>query len=318
MPENTPVCKLRYICVNKIIMKKGTLIAVFAALVFAIPAKSFAWGAKGHGMVAEIAFHFLDDSTKKIVKKYLGNLTIEEAANWMDDSRGNSYYDYMRSWHYFDIDKGLEVKPAPGHNMLTVMHTALLQLEKKDSLKNKTINYDLKLLFHLIGDLHQPLHCGYSSDRGGNDINVHSPFVSGNLHSIWDSQIIDYVPITLADCLKLYDSLSADEIKSIRKIDVLGWYKESRSNLDTAYNFKDGLLDKAYLDNMAPIQIKQLLRGGLRLASVLTKIFNPSKVETADNYGYGDYFNYYNYVVVNNDTKPLPYQFMMEHHDDCF
>ncbi|MGG9971584.1 S1/P1 nuclease [Ferruginibacter sp. SUN002] len=299
-------------------MKKGILSIIFAASIFAIPAKSFAWGAKGHGLVAEIAFHFLDDTTKALVQKYLGNLTIQEAANWMDESKGNSYYDYMRSWHYFDLEKGEEIKVTPDRNMLTVIYSALKELEKVNGMKKKDINRDLKLLFHLIGDLHQPLHCGYASDKGGNAISIHSPFVSGNLHSVWDTQIIDYFPINFSDCIKLYDSLGKDEIKAIKKIDVLGWYKESRSYLDTAYNFKNGLLDKPYLDNMSPIITKQLLRGGLRLASVLKQIFNPGKNETATNFGYDDYFNYYNYVALKNDEKSLPYPFMVEHGDDCF
>ncbi|UEG48576.1 S1/P1 nuclease [Ferruginibacter lapsinanis] len=299
-------------------MKKSLFLAVFAALVFTIPNKSYAWGAKGHSLVAEIAFHFLDDSTKAIVGKYLGNLSIEEAATWMDDSKGNTYYEFMRSWHYFDIDKGAPIKVTPDRNMLTVIYTSLMELEKKDNLKKKDINVRLKYLFHLIGDLHQPLHCGYSSDKGGNAISIHSPFVSGNLHSVWDTQIIDYAPVDLEDCLKLYDSLSADEIKAIRKIDVLGWYKQSRSYLDTAYNFKDGLLDKPYLDNMTPIITKQLLRGGLRLASVLKSIFNPDKNETVVNFGFDDYFDYYNYVAIPKPEKALPYPFMIGHGDDCF
>ena len=301
-------------------MKKGTIILLFAALVFAIPNKSFAWGAKGHNLVAEIAFHFLDDSTKQIVEKYLGNLSIEEASTWMDESKGNTYYDFMRTWHYFDIDKGTPIKTVPGErNMLSVIFTSLKELETKDKLKRKDINVRLKYLFHLIGDLHQPLHCGYASDKGGNSISIHSPFVSGNLHSVWDTQIIEYVPINLSDCLKLYDSLSQDEIRSIKKIDVMGWYKQSRSYLDTAYNFKNGLLDKTYLDNMSAIIEKQLLRGGLRLASVLTQIFNPVKNENALNYGFDDYFDYYNYVAIqNNEPSRLPYPFITEQHDDCF
>jgi hypothetical protein len=131
--------------------------------------------------------------------------------------------------------------------MLSVIFTSLKELETKDKLKKKDINLRLKYMFHLIGDLHQPLHCGYASDKGGNSISIHSPFVSGNLQSVWDTQIIEYVPINLSDCLKLYDSLSQDEIRSIKKIDIMGWYKQSRSYLDTAYNFKNGLLDKTYL-----------------------------------------------------------------------
>ena len=301
-------------------MKRGILLIVFAALVITIPSKSFAWGAKGHAMVAEIAFHFLDDSTKAKVKKYLGNLTIEETANWMDDSRSNSYYDYMRTWHYCDMEKGEVYKPTSERNMLTIIHSALMDLKKVDNLTKKDITRDLRLIFHLIGDLHQPLHCGYSSDKGGNSIEISSAFVGGNLHSVWDTQIIDYSKIGVDDCLKLYTTLSKEEINEINKTDVLNWYKQSRSYLDTAYNFKNNVLDKPYLDNMSPIIIKQLLRGGLRLASVLKQIFNPEKGKDIGvvNFGYGDYFNYYNYVVSNQDYRTKPYQvFDFDEGDDC-
>ena len=31
---------------------------------------------------------------------------------------------------------------------------------------------NLFILFHLVGDIHQPLHVGYSSDKGGNEVQV--------------------------------------------------------------------------------------------------------------------------------------------------
>ena len=65
----------------------------------------FAWGKRGHGIVAEIAFYNLDDATKTKVKKYIGDMSIEQAANWMDDVRSDHKYDYMKPWHYVNVDK---------------------------------------------------------------------------------------------------------------------------------------------------------------------------------------------------------------------
>ena len=101
-------------------MKKGIAALLLTIILVSVSQKSMAWGKKGHEMVAQIAFRFLDDSTKKIVKGYLGNLSIEEAANWMDDERGNSYYNYMRTWHYLDIDKGEVYKASTQRNIITV------------------------------------------------------------------------------------------------------------------------------------------------------------------------------------------------------
>ena len=52
--------------------------------------------------------------------------------------------------------------------------------------------FHLKLLVHLIGDLHQPLHVGIAEDRGGNDIKVTWHYKKSNLHRVWDSEMIEY------------------------------------------------------------------------------------------------------------------------------
>ena len=49
-------------------MKSITLLFTIAFFVL-IPSKSYSWGEKGHALVAEIAFKYLDNNTKKIVRK---------------------------------------------------------------------------------------------------------------------------------------------------------------------------------------------------------------------------------------------------------
>lgn len=271
-------------------MKKRLCTLLLAVLLITISERSFAWGKRGHEIVAQIAFHFLDDSTKQIVLKYLGNLSIEEAANWMDDERSNSFYNYMRTWHYLDMDKGTVYTPSSERNILTILHSAILELRQYKTIKRKDIKRDLLLIFHLVGDLHQPLHTGYAIDKGGNTIEVTSPVVSGNLHSIWDTQILEYKNITMDSCLQLYATLDSAEVAEIKKINELKWMYQSRSLLDTVYNFNNNFLDKKYVDDHANIIKKQLLMGGLRLASILKDcIGNPGTNNAAfnefDNYG---------------------------------
>jgi len=179
----------------------------------------------------------------------------------------------MRTWHYLDFGKGTEFKPSGEHNIITVLNSAIAALKKYETLKKKDVQYDLLLIFHLVGDIHQPLHVGYPEDRGGNDISVRSAKFSANLHSSWDTEIIDAAGITLDSCYKLYDSYNAQEISDIKKINIMGWMKESRSYLDTVYGFKNDYLDKNYIDSAGVIVKKQLLIGGLRLASLLQDLF---------------------------------------------
>ena len=134
---------------------------------------------------------------------------------------------------------------------------------------------DLLLLFHLIGDLHQPLHTGYPGDKGGNTINVN--LLSGgngtNLHRLWDDDIIQNKNISLDDCLKQYESYTPDQIKEIQKIKVMQWMYQSRMLLDGVYNFKDSFIDQNYVDSNTSVIEKQILIAGLRLASVLKESF---------------------------------------------
>ena len=58
------------------------------------------------------------------------------------------------------------------------------------------------LLGHWIGDIYQPLHVGFSDDRGGNSIHVKRGPKQGqsdkpckvgsyNLHSVWDNCVVE-------------------------------------------------------------------------------------------------------------------------------
>lgn len=254
-------------------MKKALISLTLAALVFTIPSRSFAWGAKGHGLVAEIAYHFLDDSTKSLVRNYISNMSIEEMSTWMDENRSNSYYDYMRSWHYIDFEKNEKYTPSADKNLLTVLFSAIQELRKMESLKKKRIKEDILLVFHLVGDLHQPLHTGYGSDRGGNSVDVRAQNFSSNLHSAWDTQILETEGVTLEKCLQTYETFTPAEIDSFKRIQVLKWMYGSRAYLDQVYNFKDGYLDSAYINRAKEIIQRQLVIGGLRLAAILTDVF---------------------------------------------
>jgi hypothetical protein len=147
-------------------MKKKIAQVLLVITLVTASEKVFAWGKTGHEIVAQIAFHFLDDSTKNLIQEYLGNLSIEEAANWMDDSKGNTYYNYMRTWHYLDMEKGEKYTGSSERNILTVLHSAITELRTYKTIKKKDVKRDLLLLFHLIGDLHQPLHCGLQKKKG--------------------------------------------------------------------------------------------------------------------------------------------------------
>ncbi|KAG5532405.1 hypothetical protein RHGRI_026889 [Rhododendron griersonianum] len=49
----------------------------------------------------------------------------------------------------------------------------------------------LLFLSHFMGDIHQPLHVGFTSDRGGNTIDIHWYRTKTVLHHVWDTSMIE-------------------------------------------------------------------------------------------------------------------------------
>jgi hypothetical protein len=233
---------------------------------------SFAWGSKGHGIVAEIAFAYLDADTKKEVLKYLDGMTIQEASTWMDNIKEDHSYDYMKPHHYVNFEKGENVVNNPGANIISVLSMTIAQLKSNKKLSKEEIKQKICIIFHLIGDLHQPLHVGYGIDKGGNQMQINLNGSGSNLHSFYDSGIIKYKNITAQDCLNA-NRITNTDLVNIQTIDVLAWATQSRSYLDGIYNFEGHKVSEEYVDSNALIIKSQLFKAGLRLASVLKEVF---------------------------------------------
>lgn len=167
----------------------------------------------------------------------------------------------------------------------------------------------LKFLVHIVGDIHQPMHVSRGSDTGGNAIHVSfsqdfHPYLGRtevqetgwNLHSVWDSGIIDKAIRTYHNgSLNSFQenverSLSnKDDVNvwlscpdGIRQECVSSWAKESlHEALTWAYGDEDGhdikdgasLSDKYFLTRL-PIVEKRLAAGGVRLAATLESVFS--------------------------------------------
>jgi hypothetical protein len=247
------------------------LIALIIVLII-LPVKSFAWGSKGHAIVAEIAFAYLDANTKKVVLEYLDGMTIQEASTWMDNMKDDHSYDYMKPHHYVNFDKGEQVVNNPGANIISVLSMTINQLKLNKKLSKDEIKQKICIIFHLIGDLHQPLHVGYGDDKGGNQMQINFNGSGTNLHSFFDSGIIKYKNITAQDCLNA-NRITNTQLNDFQTIDVLTWATQSRSYLDSIYNFEGHKLSEEYIDANALIIKSELFKAGLRLAAVLKEVF---------------------------------------------
>lgn len=253
-------------------MKYIVSVFITAISLFVVPQKSYAWGRQGHSLVAEIAFHYMDNTTKGKVTKFLNGMTIEDAASWMDNVRSDHAYDYLKPDHYINIEKGETYTHDNKDNIINELNKVIDELSKAQTLTDAALQTDVLILMHLIGDLHQPLHDGYGSDKGGNTTQVSFLNKGTNIHAVWDSEIINYKNIALNDCIEL-NHYTYDELAAVDKLDVVQWMNESRQLLDVVYDYKGNKIDEAYINKDVSIIEKQLLIAGLRLASVLETLF---------------------------------------------
>lgn len=253
-------------------MKKIICSFLLLCTLLGAPTASYAWGRQGHEIVAQLAFRFLDPETRKSVLKTLDGLSFEEAATWMDDVKRNNSFDAMKPWHYINIEKGQDYQPSANKNALTVLNAVIGKLQQGSSFMGNR-QRDLLLLFHLVGDIHQPLHTGYGSDRGGNKIDLDYESTQLNLHSLWDTRIIEDEKISTEGCLALYATWAPGKADAVRNTRLMTWLTESRALLPRVYEFTGTRIDRGYSTRNKALVEQQLLTAGLRLAQVLEAAF---------------------------------------------
>ena len=196
----------------------------------------------------------------------------------MDESSNDKQQLLMKPWQFAFAEKNKALTQTKEENLVNKLEYCLRMLELKNLQSNETMNETLKMLFHLIGDIHQPLHCGYSNDAGGKNVTCIFFGKPYTLNQIWENEIIENKKIDIWSCTKLLIStnFSIKTRTDIEKIDVNYWLYDTRLTLKQVYQYQNNKLDQTYLDNSATLTERQLLKAGLRLAKVLKTIFSNS------------------------------------------
>lgn len=257
---------------------KKTLLILSVCL---ITSKAFAWGKNGHRIVAEIAQQNLSVEAKKGVKDILGDQDLARVSTWPDEVRSDKSYDYATPWHYVSIPNGktyFDQKRAPNGDVIF----ALFQFEEtlRDKKATKEQKKDaLRFMVHMMGDLHQPLHVGLAEDKGGNAVKIKWFKAESNLHALWDEGIIDFEQLSYTEYTKFLNFFSKDDRSSFEKGTFLDWATESQELRPMVYNVPNDTAGYEYHFQVKPIYEKRLRQAGLRLATVLNKIFKNEKLD---------------------------------------
>lgn len=264
-------------------MNLKKLLFSVSAIVLSVSA-AFGWGQKGHDVTAYIAEQHLTPTTTAAINDILNGRSIVYWANWLDNASHTQPYAYTKTWHYKNIDEGVRYEEAPANPSGDAVTAIRGQIE---SLTGVTKCPDpalaLKILVHVVGDLHQPLHLGHATDLGGNRITIKYFGRDNKLHSIWDNALVDGAhKWSYTEWQQQLDRLSADEQAAVIAGTLDDWAKQTMAYAADIYKKYPEGTKLSYNDVAwaAPIIEEQLLRGGLRLAHILNMIFDPAYAAT--------------------------------------
>jgi len=266
-------------------------IARIFLLLTLVPLHAFAWGSKGHAVVAEIAERGLSPNVAAQVRQLTFAAPLRDIASLPDDWRADEVKGIRPgdtgALHYSNIpndqatfDRARDCKNDQCVVAAIEKYVAIL----KDKTKSRDERREaLIFVTHFLGDIHQPMHAAggqikndqtgqMEPDRGGNLVKVRFLGVDTNLHSIWDSGLIEWGPATVdayADQL-LNVELRGRPIAELQTGGPVDWINESHyTATHDCYAIGTGVLAGPYAQKNIGIVYERLLRGGLRLRKVL-------------------------------------------------
>ncbi|MBC7868072.1 MAG: S1/P1 nuclease [Gloeobacteraceae cyanobacterium ES-bin-316] len=247
-----------------------------------LPFQGMAWGLLGHRIVGEIADRYLTKKAKKGVAGILGNESPAISANWADFIKSDTAYNYLSNWHYINLKAGLSknevislLEKDTATNAYTKINFLARELKNDNLAKADKILY-LRMLIHLVGDVHQPLHVGRPEDLGGNRIRLlwfNEPY---NLHQLWDDVLVSFQKLSYTEYVTAINYTSPDQRRTWQQEPVSLWFYDSYEIAAKIYADVKGNEDKlgyAYNFKYKSIMEEQLLKAGVHLAGMLNEIF---------------------------------------------
>ncbi len=253
-------------------MKRLIVVWIFLGGAFS----AYGWGQTGHRVVGQIAYNHLTKKAKKKLELALQGESLAMVGTYMDEIRSDPKYRYLNPWHYCTIPDGMTYEEAgtPEEGDAIAAIRKFYEELKSGTLTAEEEKFVLKCLVHLVADIHQPLHVGNGNDKGGNDFKVKYFRKSTNLHTVWDSGMIDGQNLSYTEYAAWVDRASKEQIARWQKDDLMVWVEESMSYRSSIYDVPESKsLSYPYSYKNLPIVNKRLLQAGIRLAGLLNELY---------------------------------------------
>ncbi|MGY6562468.1 MAG: S1/P1 nuclease [Luteibaculaceae bacterium] len=237
---------------------------------------AMAWGPLGHYTIGLIAEKNMNLETVNKVERILDNQSISGVGVWMDNIRSDKGYAYSYTWHWVTTEDGkydASIQEAKGDAYEACLR--LIGELKKGGLYPKVEQDKLRMLIHIVADLHQPLHVGKPGDRGGNDVKVQWFGRGTNIHAVWDTDLIESRKMSYTELTRELQKQVTKELKSsYQSAGINDWLLEAVAMRPYIYDIpEDGKLGYEYIYQYRELAEERLLAAGLRLAKILEEIY---------------------------------------------
>jgi nuclease S1 len=273
------------------------IIALSLVIAIAAVASPHAWGSQGHRLVGLIAAERLTPQAREEAGRLLDGRSLADVSTWADSIRSDQQQTY--GWHFLNIprnaagyDRDRDCPRAAGVDAgsrsdrwrdCAVDRILFWEQRLADTTLDRADRATaLKFIVHFVGDLHQPFHA-IGVGRGGNDVEVRvfgeancadegeKPFPC-NLHSVWDSRLIQRRNLDDRSYLALLQKLiAAKRLGAQAPGSPAQWAEQSWRLARPALVASGTNIDDAYYQRQSLVIDEQIALAGVRLAAVLNR-----------------------------------------------
>ena len=267
-------------------MKRAVYLLVISLFTLSFSVPAFGWGQKGHRIIAKIAYDNLSKKAKKQVDQTLGAGGMIYWVNWPDEIKSDTIYKNSHGGHYQDFPAGLNRNdivaalkdyPKEGGHLFHDLDSIENMLRYAVQNKQPIHPHTLRFFIHLNGDLYCPMHLAHVDDKGGNKVRMKWFGDNTNLHSVWDSKIIESQGYSYSEYAELLQHNYASLRKHLLQDDYdeaeLVWQTYLLTDSIYAYQSTWDNNTYHYIYRWHEPMEQQLYIAGIRLARLLNEIF---------------------------------------------
>ncbi len=244
--------------------------------VFAAFGQAYGFGADGHRIAGLIAQERLCTEAQQQFRILGQGQGLDQLGLWADWIRGEPEWQHSAPWHYMNIPDGARLgdyrHPPEGDILWAIGHFAARLADRQEPIAER--RDALRFLAHFVVDIHQPLHVGRESDRGGNTIDV-DPGTGGtvNLHRFWDTDAVALSGLAVEDYVQSIAGLIEANARAWEQDTLMDWARESQALRPDVYDFggRGNRLRSDYLENSERITRLRLAQAGVRLAAEVNR-----------------------------------------------